>query len=100
MNIPESHKSNGFTSTLVEKSEPFALYRREKHGAKPHYEVVKFVPTKKDYTFPNGTKVPAGSVSYPTLNQWGKRGWTFTNIEQAILKLQDLATTNKRKATE
>jgi len=101
MKIPQTHKNDGFTACLIESEWPFAIYERSKPKCKAHFELVKFSPSKSDRRLPDGGIIPAGSISYPSKSQWGRAGWTFTNLSDATCKMKSLikTTTDKRKET-
>jgi hypothetical protein len=73
--------SSGFTHELIEQSGRVCLVRRTKGGRQEHYEVV-VLRWSKEHTWPDGKVTPAG-WHYPSSEQWGVYGWTYTDARMA-----------------
>lgn len=72
---------NGFDHELIEREDRVCLVRRTKGGRQEHYEVV-MLQWNREHAWPNGDVTPAG-WSYPSNEQWGSMGWTYTDIRMA-----------------
>jgi len=50
-----------------------------------HYELMKLRIYKNDFY-----TTKAGDNHYPSTNEWGKYGWSFTSLEDAMNKIENL----------
>jgi hypothetical protein len=76
---------HGFHHVLLDRSGDVCLIARYNLRARPkppvHWEVV-VVQQRPARTFPNGQTAPAREA-YPSTEQWGTAGWTYTTLSAA-----------------
>jgi hypothetical protein len=99
--LPINFYKKGFTHKLIQSTGfrkhggvvgDWRIYERIGKGQKnPHYEVVLICNYDKERVFPNGTIQPPHEY-YPSSEQWGRHGFTFTDLESAQEKLRKLTT--------
>jgi len=82
--------SKGFCFKLVRRAGFVALYERWRRSCPEkviHYEVVIITP-RKSYMLA-GITIPAREY-YPSSEEWGSKGWTYRDEDQARAKFVDL----------
>jgi len=95
MNTPKplaQYKKNGFQWELVTRQSDVGLFQH-----RSQYEVILIQSH-------NGREIAGVNfppAEYPPSNeQWGSKGWSFSNIDDAFNKFYELALSNKSKSTE
>ena len=86
--LPEHIRSDGFDLRLVERHGMVALYEKMK-GFHAGYEVVVIQlrkPKKHPFT---GVDLPLREA-YPSSEDWGTYGWTYTTLERAQARMKRL----------
>src|SRR5262245_61368716 len=74
---------HGFAHRLLERRGDWCLVARDnRQTGSTHYEVIA-VQRHQARTLPNGRVIPAGEA-YPSTAQWGKAGWTYTDLPSAL----------------
>jgi hypothetical protein len=79
--------ASGFTYDLIKRVGDIAIYSQSKNGLPDAYEVVRIQKHEAFTAF--GKDFPAGE-SYPSSNQWGDEGWTYTTLPAAERKFSAL----------
>lgn len=97
--LPTEFTAEGFRFRQVRRCEHVAIYEKTRNGG-VSYEVVVIRRSKKDYRFPSGSVVPAGSESYPSNSQWGRLGFTCPDMEAAARKYRQLVETEEANKQE
>ena len=87
---PQTYSHSGYTLTLVEDSEDFAIY----HQTGKTYEVIR----KRVYG-PNNRFKPGG-FRIPAASEWGLHGWTCHTLKRARERLQKQQQEVERKLQE
>jgi hypothetical protein len=78
-----------FTHTLLQRDGAVCLVERTNHDTgSVHWEVVR-LHWERERVGPNGALFPAGE-RYPTGNDWGTDGWTYTSLADAEWRYRDL----------
>jgi len=72
-------QKGGFSFRQIKREGAVALFDRSKNG-RTHFEVA-IITAHGPYELV-GVKFPAGE-SYPSSEQWGQKGWTYTTREEA-----------------
>lgn len=91
-NIPVKFTKYGDTFKLLECryfpliSEAVAIYSRTNNN-RTQYEVMYIREYQQDYDMCN---VKRGDLRFPTSNEWGRYGWTYNTVEEAINKLNKI----------
>lgn len=86
--IPQTFTKRGWTHSLVAQSGPWRIFcRRHPEVTNPHFEVVK-IGLAKATTF-LGHQIEEGET-YPSSEEWGRRGFTFPTLEAARAKVEAL----------
>jgi len=81
---------NGFIFEQVERRGDFAVFRKFKErGKSESFEAIK-ITRHEGYTIA-GVSIPAGEC-YPSSEQWGTNGFTFTDPIAALAKMAQLET--------
>lgn len=87
--IQPSFIKRGFHHQQIERRGEWAVFRRWKNANPPcHYEVVR-IREHGEYQMA-GVTIPAGE-SYPSSEKWGADGFTFTTLEKAMAKFEEVA---------
>jgi hypothetical protein len=90
MTLQPLFKKNGFHYQLIKRNESYAIYLQKKEGfSYEYFEVVKIQKVKKDVET-SFMRLKAGDEFYPSSGQWGSQGWTFTTLEHAESKYNEL----------
>jgi len=88
--LPTLITRKGWTMKLMQRKGDIAIYQRTLDGERKHWEVIRVQKAKRDYTFPNGSKIHAGDESYPGDSTWGRHGFTCMSPEAALKKYKEL----------
>ena len=86
--LPDTFQSDGFTFRLIQRHGNVALLEKTNPAAcKPSYEVViiQRLPARNLF----GADLPA-SEAMPPSEAWGEQGWTYSNLESALRKFEQL----------
>lgn len=95
MNTPKpltQYKKNGFQWNIVTRQADVGLFQ-----CGPFFEVIMIQSH-------NGREI--GGVNFPPAeyapsnNQWGSKGWSFSNVEDAFTKFYELAISTKLQPTQ
>lgn len=78
--LPKKFAANSFIFTLVKRSGNVAIYQKDKPEYKCGFEVIK-INTHNGYEIA-GNKIEPSEV-YPSSEQWGTLGFTYTDIKDA-----------------
>lgn len=87
---------DGYRHELISKDGPICLVRRSK-DAQVHFEVVRLQWSKGRY-WPSGRVTPDG-WHYPSGQQWGIHGWTYSDLAGARRKYEELRSKEAREAS-
>ena len=90
MKLETTIRKNGFVYNQIARTETAAIYEQKQDGEIISYEVFKIQTTKKDYTFPNGTIVKAGTERFPSNEDFGKTAWSIRNFKRAEKRFLEL----------
>lgn len=85
--IPNHFRKDGFDFNLLDRRGLVALFHKTKKPRIESFEVVVLVEAE-EREFPNGLKSPAKEIM-PASEQWGQKGWTCTNLEDAKAKFEE-----------
>jgi len=88
--LPDTFRSDGFDFRLLRRAGAVALLVKSKPGGTPSYEVVRLVRVPEREMF--GRVIPAHEAM-PASEQWGERGWTYSDRDRAEAKFSDLTGT-------
>jgi hypothetical protein len=91
--LPEQFTYDGFTFTQERRSARAAIYRQQWNGkpdASIAYEVVVPQIRRKRYG-KNGWEDCEPYEGYPSSEQWGTAGWTYTDLDRAVEKFLSLS---------
>ena len=85
--LPDTFHSDGFDFRLLKRDANVALLVKSKPGCVASYEVVKLmrVPAREMF----GRPVEAHEAM-PASEQWGQRGWSYPNRDQAEVRFRKL----------
>lgn len=86
--IDDEFTKNGWHHRLLERGGQACIFRRWKDDRFPHFEVV-LLTEQKQVEFPPGV-VRVAHEAYPSAEQWGSKGWTFTDLGNARDKFASL----------
>lgn len=87
--IPETFEKSGWHFRQIKRRGECAIFERWKGGGVPHFEVVR-IRQHKGFKIP-GTEIMAEPAEvYPSDNTWGRDGFTFTKIEESLMKFEQL----------
>jgi hypothetical protein len=96
--LPAVTRKAGFELTMVRRQGRVAIYRQHMPSGNTDndaYEVI--LPQVRDT---NRKGQPVESYEgYPSAESWGKKGWTFTSLTNAVQKLKKLAQKASRAGT-
>ena len=87
--LSPSFAKNGFTFQQVERRGNLAVFRKEKKGKCVSFETIKI--NRHDGYKIAGKEIPPGEC-YPSSEQWGTHGFTFTDPLAALAKMAELET--------
>lgn len=89
--LPDSFAKKGFQFRLEFREQNVAIYKRYKNPETPHWEVI-IVREQKERAMstPLGAVVLPHSELYPSSEQWGRYGWTYTDYPDARRKADSL----------
>ena len=97
--LSKSFTKDKFNFRQLKRSAKTALYEKSK-GDSRSYEVIRIKTSAKDYQFPSRTNKdgeeiqgsfrPAGSEAYPSSEDWGTYGFSYTNRDTASAKYREL----------
>lgn len=88
--LATSFRHNGFNFDQIKRRGDIALFRKMKpHFTVDYYEVV-IVQKHGELKWPNGSITPPGE-NMPSNEQWGTKGWSYDNQEDAEMKFLELA---------
>lgn len=82
----------GFHHRLIEREGDVAIYAQSKKGRVMAYEVI-VVGKQKERDW-NGVHFEAAET-YPNAEQWGERGWTYRDLEDARNKFKTVVDLRK-----
>lgn len=88
----------GFELRRVKRVGRVAIYRQHLPGANPDHDAYEVVLVQVRDTNHRGEPVGAYE-GYPSAESWGKKGWTFTNLDKAFQKLLQLRKRATQKAS-
>jgi hypothetical protein len=88
--LSERFDKNGFRHEQIKRSDKAAIYKRWKPGGSVHFEVVMIKRATRDFAFPSGVVIENGSEIYPSSEEWGVYGWTFREMETAVVKFNQI----------
>jgi hypothetical protein len=87
-----------FVHRLLERTGDVCLIARDNVvTGSTHWEVIH-VQTRPAETAPDGSTYPARET-YPSIERWGERGWTFTSLPEAEQKYRALASRSESEAS-
>jgi len=92
---------DGFRHVLVRRVGDICLVERMNLRVRPpsvHWEVV-LLQHQPAQTLPSGKRYPARE-SYPSTEQWGEAGWTYTDPARADARMAELAEAFRDTATQ
>ena len=78
--LPKTFTKGGFDFIVIERLGNVALLSKTKNGAKS-YEVV-IIQSHNGYTI--GNKTIEAAESMPPSESWGRLGWSYTSLDEAI----------------
>ena len=84
MTIKQQYTYDKKTFNLIEALGDYALYKQEGYE---YYELLKLRTYKKTYVYPSGASLKEGDIKYPSINEWGKFGWSYLSKEDAMKKM-------------
>lgn len=88
--LPTQFRKSGWDFQQIKRHEKAAAYRKT-CGAVESFEVIRPVICKTTYDAAAAGWVPCDPrEGYPSSEQWGDRGWTFTDEDGAMAKLAQL----------
>lgn len=85
--LPAEFEKLGFTFQQIDRKGRIAIFERFK-GTLPHHFEVVIITDGKAYEIA-GNKIPAAEL-YPSSEQWGKKGWTYAEKQDAMDKFNAL----------
>ena len=86
--LPNSWSRNGFSHKIVTREGNVAIVQRQHRDvSRPHWEVVRI--RVKPERLLHGRRVEEGEA-YPSPEDWGTYGWTYTTLEEAQAKFAEL----------
>lgn len=85
--IPKTFKANGFIFTLLSRKGNIAIYKKDKPEYPCGFEVI-LIKRHDGYEIA-GNKVEPSEV-YPSSEQWGSLGFTYTELDKAEKKFKEL----------
>ena len=89
--LPDTFRHDGFDFRLIKRTGAVALLSKSKPAGHVSYEVVRLVRVAEREMF--GRTIPAHEAM-PASEQWGERGWTYCDREQAEKKFSELTGTD------
>jgi hypothetical protein len=96
--LPEQFESKGFLHRQIQRVGDVALFERSKPThTNPHFEVVK-IGRHNGYKIAGQLIAPA--ETYPPSTQWGSKGWTFTDRDDAWKRFRELTEKPQKQATK
>jgi hypothetical protein len=75
---------------LVRRVGKVAIYRQHRPGGNPDHDAYEVILAQVRNTNHKGETVDPYE-GYPAAGSWGKKGWTFTDLAEAVQKLNELA---------
>lgn len=92
--LPNSWKRNGFKHTVLRRDGMVALVERQHSAVSlPHWEVVKIRVSPEKLV---GERAYTEAEVYPSSERWGTDGWTYTTLEDAMAKFDELTQTQPK----
>ena len=92
--IDKEFTYKNFNYKQILRDGKIAIYEQTlKDGKKLNYEVV-IIEEHNGYEIA-GNKFPPAEM-YPSSNQWGVKGFTFTNYDDALIKFKKLKKKNEK----
>jgi hypothetical protein len=86
--IPDNFKYNDFTVGLIERNAEIALFQKKRpNHFKSTFEVI--ILGKHPAETIMGRHYPARET-YPPCEAWGSKGWSYTDLESAKRKFEEL----------
>lgn len=99
--LPLTFEKKGFLHNQIFREEDIAIYERsqpDKPSIPVHFEVVRVRERgEQKVSYPGSTEdvtYPAQEI-YPSSEEWGRMGWTFTELPDAQQKAQNLLLSTK-----
>jgi len=87
--LPTTFRKDHFDFTMVNRSPSIAFYSKTKpHYSRPSYEVI-VIATREDWIAPTGRYYEAHEI-FPSSETWGIYAWTYTDMQDAIVKYRKL----------
>jgi hypothetical protein len=96
--LPSVIRKNGFELTMVRRVGRVAIYRQHLPTGNPTHDAYEVILAQSRNTNHEGEPVRPYEC-YPAAESWGKKGWTFTNLAEAVQKLQRLTGKVSRAGT-
>lgn len=94
--LSEKFSRNGFLFEQVRRTESAAIYKKRKGCCDWSFEVIRIRTRKEREAF--GTTFEAGEF-YPSSEEWGVHGWTYTDLAGAERRLEDLVRPKTKNGT-
>lgn len=86
--LPQTWTRGGFSHEVLRREGMVALVQRQHRDVStPHWEVVRLRVKPKRLL--HGHWV-GESEAYPSPEEWGERGWTYTTLEDAQAKFTEM----------
>jgi hypothetical protein len=91
--LPKTYFKNGYQFNQVDRTGDVAIYSQSLDSKIIAYEVFKVQKLKERHI--NGGKIEAREAC-PSNEQWGTRGWTYWNLDDAMAKAAILQPESKK----
>lgn len=85
--LPEEFSQNGFEFKEIERKKDIAIFAQHKSNGLVGYEVIK-INKHEGYEIA-GNKIEPAEI-YPSAQQWGTFGWTYSTLKEAKEKFNKL----------
>jgi hypothetical protein len=96
--LPSLIRKGGFELMLVLRTGRVAIYRQHQPGGDPDHDTYEVILQQVRNTNHEGEPVKPYET-FPSAEAWGKKGWTFTNVDKAFQKLLQLRGRATQKAS-
>ena len=94
--LPEKFSARGFSFRLERRNGRAAIYRHQwkgKEDASIAYEVVRPVISTRQFLDGEWRRTSEPHEVYPSSETWGKCGWKFTDLDDALARYALLSRT-------
>jgi hypothetical protein len=88
-------RKNGFELRVMRRAGRAGIYRQHFPGSNPDHDAYELIVPQTRNTNYKGEPVKPYE-GYPAAESWGKKGWTFTTLPEAVEKLKQLAKASRR----